>query len=285
MSHRTPYTYTVLRYRHDAVAGECVNVGVVMHSAQKGFLESKLSFKYGRLHQVFPDLDSAAFRESLHAIERGVRKLAKRERGDMLAKLASADSISYNVLHQDDSSFLWSSVGSGVAADLDAELEKLFKRFVTWHEQEKSAKRSDEDVWKPVRERLVSHQLADRLEKKVVSSDRTSVEFDHTWRNGALHCYQPLSLDLASKESIQDKVARWSGHLFHLRTAAEDFKTYFIVGRPSDPKLQPAYAAAIAALKDSPKDPEVYEESQVDEFVKRVEDEMRAHDAQLGGAN
>lgn len=280
MTERTPYTFTVLRYRHDAIAGECVNVGVVLHSAERSFLQAKLSFRYSRLRDVFPDLDSAAFRESLHAIERGIKQVGKHARDNLLSKLATADEISRNVLRQDDSSFLWSGVGSGVAGDLEAELDKLFKRFVTWHEHEKVNKRTDEEVWRPVRDKLAARHLATRLEKNIVSSDLTSVEFDHTWRNGALHCYQPLSFDLATRESIQDKVARWSGHLYHLRSAQEDFKPYFIVGRPSDPKLSPAYAAAIKALKECPKEPEVFEEAQLDELVNLIEDEMCAHDAQ-----
>lgn len=280
MTERTPYTFTVLRYRHDAIAGECVNVGVVLHSAERSYLEAKLSFKYGRLRDVFPDLDSAAFRESLHAIERGIKQAGKHARDNLLTKLVTADEISRNVLRQDDSSFVWSGVGAGVAGDLDAELDKLFKRFVTWHEHEKVSRRTDDEIWRPVREKLAARRLASRLEKNVVSSDLMSVEFDHTWRNGALHCYQPLSFDLATKESIQDKVARWSGHLYHLRSAQEDFKPYFIVGRPSDPKLSDAYSAAIDALKECPKSPEVYEETKIDELVERIEDEMRAHDTQ-----
>lgn len=280
MTERTPYTFTVLRYRHDAIAGECINVGVVLHSAERSYLEAKLSFKYGRLRDVFPDLDSAAFRESLHAIERGIKQSRKHTRNTLLTTLTTADEASRSVLRQDDSSFTWSSVGSGVAADLDAELDKLFKRFVTWHEQEKVNKKTDDEVWRPVRDKLAAKHLASRLEKNIVSSDLISVEFDHTWKNGALHCYQPLSFDLATKEGIQDKVARWSGNLYHLQSAREDFKTYFIVGGPSDPSLRTAYSAALKALKASPKNPAVYEETKIDELVNLIEDEMRAHDAQ-----
>lgn len=280
MSNRTPYTYTVLRYRHDIIAGECVNVGLVLHAAERGFLKCKVSLKYGRLRQVFPDLDPDAFKSSLRAIERGLKAAAKKERGDMLSKLVNAETISSSVLRIDDSSFTWSGIGSGVAADPEQELEKLFQRFVTWYEREKEHKKADEDVWQPVREKLAEKNLASRLHSNVVSSELTSVKFEHTWRNGALHCYQPLSFDLESKENIQNKVARWSGHLFHLQDASEDFITYFIVGRPADRKLNHAYEDAIKALKKSPKQPAVYEESQLDELIELIEDEMQDHDAQ-----
>ncbi len=280
MSNRTPYTYTILRYRHDVVSGECVNVGVVLHAPERGFLKTKVSLRYGRLRKIFPDLDPEAFKSSLRAIERGLKSVARRERGDMLSKLVNAETISSGVLRRDDSSFAWSEIGSGISNDPESELEKLFERFVTWYDHDTPSKRTDEEVWKPVRDKLAAKNLANRLKKKVVKSDLTSVEFDHTWKNGALHCYQPLSFDLASKDGIQEKVARWSGYLYHLESAQEDFRTYFIVGGPSDPALRTAYSAAIKALKASPRNPEVYEEAKIDELVDLIEDEMRAHDAQ-----
>jgi hypothetical protein len=283
MKERTPYTYVVLRYRHDAIAGECMNVGVVLHAAEKGFFDSKLNLHYGRLRQVFPDLEPEAFKASIYSIRRGLTTVSKREKGDMLSTLDSAERFARMVLPMDDSSFIWGSVGAGVTADPELELESLFKRFVTWYEVEKTNKRSDSDIWRPVREKLADKNLADRLEKKTVRSDLTSVEFDHTWKNGALHCYQPLSFDLASRESIQDKVAKWSGHLLHLQNAKVDFKPYFIVGKPTTPGLEKAYKTALAALKQSPNDPEIYEESELDELVDLIEDEMRAHDAQHPG--
>mgnify|MGYP003627946118 FL=1 len=88
---------------------------------------------------------------------------------------------------------------------------------------------------------------------------------------------------MASRESIQDKVAKWSGHLLHLQNAKVDFKPYFIVGKPTTPGLEKAYKTALAALKQSPNEPEIYEESELDELVDLIEDEMRAHDAQHPG--
>jgi hypothetical protein len=130
---RTPYTYAILRYRHDAVAGECLNVGVVMHSAENG-LESRFNFESGRLQAAFPDLDRAAFKESLHAVERALVNTNNRSNdGSSFGSVGQACS---SVLRDDDSSFIWSEAGSGIAIDLGAELEKLFCRFVTRSEHQ-----------------------------------------------------------------------------------------------------------------------------------------------------
>lgn len=275
---KSAYTFVVLRYRHDAIAGERVNVGVVLHAADRGFLGMKLSPRYGRLKQVFPDLDSNAFRTSIRSIKRALQGLKRLEKGDMLSHLTNAEGFAWQALPLDDSSFVWSEVGAGITHDPEAEIEKLFKRFVTWYEHDKDQKRSDNDVWRPVREKLTELHLADRLEKKTVSSALTSVEFDHTWKNGALHCYQPLSFDLASEDSIQEKAMRWSGHLLHLQQAREKFVPYFIVGKPAKRELKRAYEKAVAALRASPNNPKVYAETELDELVETIEDEMRRHD-------
>jgi hypothetical protein len=55
----------------------------------------------------------------------------------------------------------------------------------------------------------------------------------------------------------------------------EPFKPYFIVGAPSDATLRKAYKSAITILRRVPNDPEIFDETQIDDLVVRIEDEMR----------
>lgn len=71
---------------------------------------------------------------------------------------------------------------------------------------------------------------------------------------------------------------RWSGHLLHLQEAREEFIPYFIVGEPAKRELKPAYQKAVEALRASPNNPKVYAETELDELVETIEDEMRHHD-------
>ena len=41
MTEKQAYSYTVLRYIHDVVSGETLNVGVVMHAPAVGFLKAR----------------------------------------------------------------------------------------------------------------------------------------------------------------------------------------------------------------------------------------------------
>jgi len=50
-------------------------------------------------------------------------------------------------------------------------------------------------------------KVASILEKKTIATSKDEVEFEHAWKNGNWHCYQPLSFDLATVDSIQEKAA------------------------------------------------------------------------------
>ena len=105
-----------------------------------------------------------------------------------------------------------------------------------------------------------------------------SIEFSHSWKNGRIHAYEPLSFDLTDAENIKDKARRWVGHLSTVNIEASDeFKAYFIAGCPSDERLMTAYHAALDILRSAPTSPEVFEEAEVEDLVNSIEDEYRQH--------
>ena len=68
MTDRTPYTYVLLRYRHDPLAGEFANVGVLVHAPRSGFLGVRVRRTMGRLSTMFPGISGEALRGSLRSI-------------------------------------------------------------------------------------------------------------------------------------------------------------------------------------------------------------------------
>ena len=65
-----PYTYTVLRYVHDVMTAEFVNVGVILHVPSMGLVKARIRPSMGpRLRGVFPDLDRDAFTRTMRAVE------------------------------------------------------------------------------------------------------------------------------------------------------------------------------------------------------------------------
>lgn len=277
MNDGKPYTYVLLRYRHDPLSGEMANVGVVLHA--RGFLDVKVRKTVGRLTKMFPDMEKSDLIGGLYAIERGISRLREQDLSTLIVAPGDAGSFAKRVLPDDDSSLIWGSVGSGITRDPAATLDKLYRRFVSFYDETTRSGRDDAAVWQPVRDKLIERHLADRLIPKTIVSPIDKVEFDHAWKNGAWHCYQPLSFDLASGDSIREKAARWSGHMTGLSKSREEVRPYFVVGAPADPTLDDDYRRAIDLLRASAMTPAVYEESQVDTLIDHIADKIASHDA------
>lgn len=283
MNGREPYSFIVLRYVHDIMTGEFVNVGLILHVPSHGLLKWRTRKTIGRIKSVFPDLDREAFVAAMNSVERGLKGAAKDIQQERLFHQNSLVSVyAKSVVPNDDSSLQWSQLASGLTNDAEKTFERLYERFVGRYDINARAKKTDEDVWRPVRTMLAERNLGITLEKKVVSGKTDSIEFKHAWKNGSWHAYEPLSLDLADAEGIKDKVRRWRGHLAAVADdATEPLKLHFLVGAPENAQLMPAYQNALEILRGSPFHPEIFEETQAAALVDEIEDEFREH--QLSG--
>lgn len=278
MTDKMPYTYTVLRYVHDVTTAEFVNVGVVLHCPKQRYLGTKLRRTHGRFSDLFPDLDASAFRAAMNAIDRALKAASESyKKEDLFRSEANAASMARSVVPADDSSLQWSPVGSGVTSDTERQLEHLFSRLVGRYDEKHEHRRTDADVWRPVRDRLDEAKLTSKLTEKVIRSEVDALEFKHAWKNGVWHCYEALSFDLADADGIKRKARQWMGHLTAVRDASDRFKPYFIVGAPSDRKLMPAYEDALAILRKSPVETELFPENEADQLVARIEAEIHEH--------
>jgi hypothetical protein len=269
VTERQPYTYLVLRYRHDALAGELLNVGVLIHAPASRFLKCAMRPTYGRLSGLYPDFDGAALTADLKRAETELNRLAASDARDLFSGDKTAIGFARAVIDDPAGSYVWSEAGSGLTRDPEAELRSLYQRFIGRFDEETAARRSDADVWRPARDRLLERRMEGLFEPKVIRAKHDEVEFQHAWKNGVWHCLQPLSFDLSDATGIKDKAARWVGHLVGLDAADDPFRPYFIVGAPGQAELLPAFERAVAFLADAPGShaPEVIREEDVDAFV------------------
>lgn len=274
-----PYTYTILRYVHDPRAGEALNVGVVLHVAAERKLLARVRSTFGRVKAAFPDLDGEAFKQALREVERGIERVAREiEKGGLLAAAGDAAAFARRGMPEDDSALQWSPVGSGLTADAQATLERLYDRFVQRHDDRVRRRRDDEDIWRPVRERLDARGVSVPFEEKTFAGEVDAITFRHAWKNGQWHAYEGVSLDLASQDSIMEKARRWVGHLTTVKDGlAEPLKLHLIIGAPQEQGLGEAYRKALTMMRKAPLGPEVVEEDAIDDLVSRIEDEVRAH--------
>jgi hypothetical protein len=286
MTEQRPYTYTILRYVHDARAGEMLNVGIVLHVAAEHRLLVRTRSTFGRVKAAFPDLDGDAFKSAMRAVERAVTGVAEDLAATtLLPQDGDAASLARKAMAADDSALQWSPVGSGLTSDADATLARLFDRLVLRNDDRATPRRRvDEEVWRPVRAKLEERNVKVPFEPKVIAGALDSITFENAWKNGSWHVYEPVSLDLADRDGIMAKTHRWLGHLAAVQDGVKDsVKVHFILGAPQDPALEPAYHRALALFRQAPLGPEVLEEGDVDALVARIEDEVRAHQDAVGG--
>ncbi|MGH3428176.1 MAG: DUF3037 domain-containing protein [Mycobacteriales bacterium] len=277
-SERRAYSYILLRYRHDPLSGEFANVGVLLHEPSSGFFQLRARKTIGRrLAAMFPGISVESFRSTIRSVERGVRRVANSQAGDLFDSFENARTLGEKSLPRDDASFVWGSLGSGITSDPAVELDKLYARFITRYDERTRSARDDAAIWKPVREKLAERNIVDPLVPVVISSRLDDVRFEHAWKNGAWHCYQPISFDLVLGESIRDKAARWAGQLLALENPTEPFKAFFFVGAPANPELQEDYERALGILTLAG-NAEVYEENRIEALVDRIEADIRSHD-------
>jgi len=279
MIDRQPYTYIVLRYRHDPLAGELLNLGVLLHAPGSGFLKSAMRSTYSRLSRLYPDFDGAALTADLRRAETRLGRLASSEAADLFSKGRTAGDFARRVLDDPAGSYIWGEVGSGLTRDPELELARLYARFIGRFDGKDTNRRTDADVWRPARDRLAERQLDRLFEAKTITSPRDEVVFNHAWKNGVWHCVQPLSFDLASAAHIQEKAARWVGHMVGLRRAEETFRPYFMVGAPAEPALAPAFERAVGFLAEAPgrHAPRIVREEDIPAFIGEVERMAMAH--------
>jgi hypothetical protein len=274
-----PYTYTTLRYVHDIRTGEFLNVGVVLHVSSTSEVLFRTRITYGRAKNVFPDLDGEAFRTAMSAVRRSLAGVAKdAELSGLFGREHDAATIARRALPADDSTLQWAPVGSGVTDDPAKTFERLYARLVTRYDIVSPDRRTDSDVWRPVREALQARAIPIELQEKIIVGANDEIAFRHAWKNGIWHAYEPLSLDLADADGIKEKARRWRGHLAAVADgSSEPVKLSFIVGAPRNASLDPAYRNALAILQQANFSPKIFEDSQIDQLVDEIEDEARAH--------
>lgn len=281
MSGKLSYTFVVLRYVHDMMTGEFVNVGLVLYVPQTRRLLVRTSTSVARLRAAFPDIQRSAFTGTMRGIERAGKKLAKDAVLDqMFGGGAEVTKFARQLVADDDSALQWSPAGGGLTTDPDRTFAKLFDRQVERYNTSASQKLTDDEVWRPVRDKLMERHVKVEFVEKVLVGATDEISFKHAWKNGVWHAYEPLSFDLANADSIKEKARRWRGHLDAVRDGGDgQLKLHLVVAAPRHDALLPAYQTALRILERAAFEPQIYDETHVDELVDIIQDEVAAHTA------
>jgi hypothetical protein len=277
---RKPYSFSVLRYVHDPITQEFINIGVAVFSREAGFLRVICTTHYARITRTFAKIDGERFRELTSYIEGRLNAVGR----DLVSSLpfepgSAIEHVLARVLPPDDSSMQFSRAGVGLSHDLEKTLTELFNRYVEQYVLLSDAsRRDDEEIWRAFKEPLAVRQVSSYLQPKRIFAPNYDYKFQHAWKNEIWHLYEPVSFDMVDGGTIVDKANRWLGRAISLNDSPEKFKLYVLLGEPQDKRLQGSFTKAQNILNNMPVKKEFVRESEADAFAEEFEQEIRHHE-------
>jgi hypothetical protein len=285
---KTAYSFVVLRYVHDVMTGEFINIGVALYAPEVKYVGGLCNTKYGRLTKMFGEIDGEYFRGLMRYIETRFEELGNRLSNELPLYGIPTDilQIAKSILPPDDSSLQWSEPGGGQTENPEKTLEDLYDRMVARYEfKAQQSGRSDGDVWRVFKKEFEKRHILSRLQSKRIVAQNYDYEFEHAWQNNNWHIYEPVSFDLLETDSMYDKANRWVGRITNLRDSPENFKLYMLVGRPSLEKHQGAFIKVENMLNKIPGEKEFIREHEADSFSSDLEKEIHTHESLKSPAN
>lgn len=277
------YEFSVLRYVHDTLTGEFINVGVVIYCENEKWISAQCRNTYARVSAVFPNLNSSHFRKMMKFVQAEFCRANQSLNTELqFSEIKSLQTLLHKVLPKDDSSMQWSSVSAGLTLNLEEELALLFERYVS-HYDAKIARerRTEQDIWKDFKKTLESFSLSEEFQPKRISVKDDEIEFQHSWKNGIWHCIEPVSFDLTDGDYFKDKAHRWLGQLSSIQDSTEEFKVYLLVSPPTEIDLQPAFNKALSILRKIPVASEIYLEQEAPRLAEEIQKKMETHSNSL----
>jgi hypothetical protein len=271
---RMPYTFIVLQYQHSPFAGERLNIGLLLVCEKQNFAQLKIRESWKRFTDAYPDFDRSAVRSDLKSLSVAAQRIASDGFStplDTRARCNTAEGLLLSLFGSPEGSIVWGSQGSGVTHDPQSELEKLYDDLIARFDHvSHHDRRDDDDVFQSLKSHLDDTQLLQQMTEHVVRSPRGDVRFKRSFKNGIWHCVQPLSFDHSDRDTIDNKAARWAGHLMQAEEASENFQPYFIIGKPSRNSFLSAFEAAEKLLSSAPRQPVVVREEDSADVADRL---------------
>lgn len=232
------YELQVLRYHHDVITGEFVNVGIILFNKEMKFLKCAVSHKYARLSRFFHAEKTAShISQAIRSFENSIRKIGN----ELSTKLdynnfTSVDEITTRVLPKDDSSLQCSEIIKGLSMNFEKTFAELFDRYITRYENVPVREsRTDDEAWSQVYKKYFDeYGITKKLYKHQVKTQNDTFDFDLAYKNGALHLYNPVSFDLVDHDAIREKVYKWRGKIAEMETANEKVNIHMLLLYPEN---------------------------------------------------
>jgi len=274
-----PYTFRIIRYVHDPAVGEMLNVGVLLYAPAADYLGFKFEPLYSRLSSTFVNFDGENFRRYIGRMEVALGRVAEGVQPNLglYDPPQSLEAVTRLAFPDTGGSFQPGAILAGITDDPAVELEILFERMVaSQHKREPKIRRDDNEVWTVYQRRLPS-EVKRQLQEKTFETNEFVETFPHTFKNGAWHILEPVSMDYADAGTIQKKAVDWLGKGVALEDHPDLAKMYLLLGAPQNEAYHARYQRAKDLLNKIPVPHDIIEEDEAADFAKHITDYMRDH--------
>jgi hypothetical protein len=232
------YELQVLRYHHDIVTGEFVNVGIVLFNKEMKFLKGAVTHKYARFSKFFHAEQTANFvSQTIRSFENSIQKISNELSSNLeFNEFSGIEEITSKILPKDDSSLQCSEVIKGLSLDFEKTFKELFNRYIIRYEHVAHREsRTDEEAWSQVYKKYFDeYGITKNLSRHQIKTQNDKFDFDLAFKNGSLHLYNPVSFDLVDHDSIREKVYKWKGKISEIETANQDIKIHMLLLYPDN---------------------------------------------------
>jgi len=234
MPAKIKYQYQLLRYKHDRVTDEFVNVGLVIYSAEQHYLKCQVISKYTRVSSFFNHKsDSSSLTKALKQLEVSINQTGAELQSLFRPEpsFVSITEITSHILPKDDNALYFTEEQSGLDYNLDGAFHDLYQRFIDYYTIPKNIQKitSDKDVWSKYYKRYFdSLGISGKLKEHKVVTNTDKFTFEKSWKNGNWHCFQTLALSSNDLNKVKDKLYKWSGILDNLEEVQEPLDLFFL---------------------------------------------------------
>jgi Protein of unknown function (DUF3037) len=278
-----PFEAVAIRYVHDVLTAEFVNVGVVVVCQAMGYVGARFITHWSRVTAAFPSAELPHLRRIAAEIESACDQA--RARGVQIqVEPQSVVRFLGSVVSADDAGIQLSPVVRGITEDPDRTLRELHKRYAEHYlaEERERPLRNENDIWmtfaRKLANRLDVNQNLSSITLKSPKSPGFQYDFERAWKNGKWNIAQPVSFDMRDPKNIKEKAAHWVGRVITLHPSEQNALIMFLVGLPPEQVSREVLEAASDALQilreNLGGEAEVLTEDRGEELAERIQRDL-----------
>ena len=291
----TPFTYSVLQYKHSLVLGEAINVAILFQFQA----EEKVEFVAGNAHRlkaIYPDFDQTVYNYLIKSIERKLR-----DESSSLFRSVNINNdfkkyISGAILPEDSTVLQFQEpvnvLGGKADGNTEEQIEKIVDEFsklllpgivtkkpeVIRHNEYFLMKKFTSYIFERHKD-LEKSFIKNHVIKTRVNNRDIELKFDLAWENDSTNFVKPISFDLTEEKAIQDKSAINYGYLNLLGDYAKNnnYRFDFIVSEPQNRDLYKSYENALGLLELSNAPKRIVTEKELNDYSEETIERLLNH--------